>query len=224
MHARDQFLDLSGRMGYKLYVGERVESQVTVQEINQLEYKHVSNALAISLSDRSCSHEVYDDCMYKTLANVMKENSNDRCTVPWILDNGKICTNAKDINTTFWIGWNRITNQKKDCLAPCRTTTVNIGAKNYMKRDSQRYSQMYLYFPSRVARNEEHYLYTFLKLIGQIGGYLGLYRLSVWILDLLKFNTLIKNGKTDSNTGAEGAAYQEGISNAKDAMEMLDVL
>ena len=93
-----------------------------------------------------------------------------------------------------------------------------------MKRDSQRYSQMYLYFPSRVTRSEEHYLYTFLKLIGQIGGYLGLYRLSVWILDLLKFNTLIKDVKTNPNTGAEGAAYQEGISNAKDAMEILDAL
>ena len=72
MHARDQFLDLSGRMGYKLYIGERFESQVTLQEINQLEYKHVSNALWISSNDRSCSHEVFDECMYKTLANVMK--------------------------------------------------------------------------------------------------------------------------------------------------------
>ena len=39
-------------------------------------------------------------------------------------------------------------------------------------------------------KSEEHYLYTFLKLIGQIGGYLGLYRIVLWFLDLCRFNRL----------------------------------
>ena len=217
IHAKDQFLDLSGRMGYKIYIGERFESQVSVQEILQLKYKNVKNALALSSSDRSCSHETYDDCMYETLANLMKDNSKDHCTVPWIMDNARICTDPKDINATFWIGWNRITNQENDCLSPCDTITVDIGAKNYQTHDKN-YSQMYLYFPSRVTKSEEHYLYTFLKLIGQIGGYLGLYRLFLWILDLFRFNKLVNDTKEKPNNGSEGAAA------AKSALDALDAL
>ena len=33
----DQFLDLSGRMGYKLYLGEIMQSQITVTDITILE-------------------------------------------------------------------------------------------------------------------------------------------------------------------------------------------
>ena len=186
-------------MGYKIYVGERFESQITLQDILQLEYKHVSNALALSASDKSCSHEIYDDCIYETIANVMRSHTKDSCTVPWIRDDRNICSNPNDINTTFWIGWNRITNQEKDCLPPCHTTSVNVGAKNYQKFDNRNYSQMYFYFPSRVMRSEEHYLITFLKLIAQVGGYLGLYRITVWLLELCKFNRL----KRDSSAKTE---------------------
>ena len=218
VHAKNQFLDLSGRMGYKVYIGERFESQVLVQEILQLEYKNVDNALALSDDDKSCSHEVYDDCMYEAVANVMKHESKDHCTVPWIRDNRKICSEPRDINTTFWIGWNRITNQEKDCLAPCRTTTVNIGAKNYKKNETMNYSQFLLYFPSRVTRSEEHYLLGILALIGRIGGYLGLYRLCLWILSLFKFDKLVKDAQPKTNDGAEGAAA------AKDVLNLLDAL
>jgi hypothetical protein len=218
VHAKNQFLDLSGRMGYKLYIGERFESQVSVQEILQLEYKNVNNALVLSDSDKSCSHEVYDDCMYEKVAKVMKDNSKDHCTVPWIRDNRKICSERRDINNTFWIGWNRITNQEKDCRAPCRTTIVNIGAKNYEESKDKTISQFYLYFPSRVTRSEEHYLLGILILIGRIGGYLGLYRLCLWLLDLFKFNKLVKDARTPINDGAEGASA------AKDALVMLDAL
>ena len=206
MHAKDQFLDLSGRMGYKLYVGERFESQVTVQDILQLEYKQVKNALALTSSDKRCSHEIYDDCMYEAVASFMKKNSEDKCTVPWIRDNRNICSNPKDINTTFWIAWNRITNQEKDCMVPCHTTLVNVGAKNYQKFENRTYSQMYFYFPSRVAKSEEHYLYTTLKLIAQVGGYLGLYRIALWLLELCKFNRLRKEGNVKTEDVNEPAS------------------
>ena len=150
----------------------------------------VKNAFLLSSSDRSCSKEIYDDCMYEVVANLMKRNSEDNCTVPWIQDNKKICSKPNDINVTFWIGWNRITNQEKDCLAPCHTTLVNVGAKNYMKYNNRNYSQVYFYFPSRVTKSEEHYLYSGLKLLAQIGGYLGLYRIAIWFLELCKFNRL----------------------------------
>ena len=201
IHSKDQFLDLSGRMGYKTYLGERFECQITLNEIIQKEYKNVKNALAMSSKDKTCSYDIYDDCIYEKVAKIMKDNTDQHCTVPWIRDDKRICTNSKDINTTFWIGWNRITNQEKDCLSPCHTTIVTVGAKNFEKLSDRNYSQVYLYFPPRVTKSEEHYLYPFLKLVGQIGGYLGLYRILLWALELCRFKKLkgFKKTKTDDS-------------------------
>ena len=198
IHAEDQFLDLNGRMGYKAYVGERFQSQVTVQEILQVEYKNVRNGLALTAKDKSCSYDVYDKCIYDKVASVMKNSSSDHCTVPWIRNDRNICSRSNDINTTFWIGWNRITNQGKDCLTPCRTTLVNVGAKNNQRFENRTYSQVYFYFSPRVMKSQERYLYSFLKLVAQIGGYLGLYRIFLWFLELSKFNTL--RGRSMSKT------------------------
>ena len=200
-------MDLSGRMGYKIYKGDRFEAQVTTEDIRQLEYKNVESAWFISSSDKTCTHEAYDDCIHEKIADIMRQNTNENCTVPWIRSNEKICTHPSDTNTSFWIGWNRITNQMKDCLNPCHTTITNIGAKNFQKLDDDTYGFMYLYFLSRVVVSEEKYLYSFLKLIGQIGGYLGLYRLSVWILfDLCKLKNLVQNKDSKPVNGGEEAA------------------
>ena len=129
----------------------------------------------------------------------MKRNTADECTVPWIKDNSKICSTSDDINTTFWIAWNRITNQKKDCFPPCDATLVNVGAKNREELEHKNYSQVYFYFSPRVMKSEEHYLYSFLKLIGQIGGYLGLYRIVLWFLDLCHFNRLKEKAPSKRN-------------------------
>ena len=87
---------------------------------------------------KTCIHSTYDKCMYGALFNHMKNNtpSEDGCTVPWVMDGNltstkKICKNAENINTTFWIAWNRVTNQLNDCPVPCETLLVTLGAKNY---------------------------------------------------------------------------------------------
>ena len=137
----------------------------------------------------------------------MIENTAEKCTVPWVRRNENICRNHVDINTTFWIGWNRITNQKKDCLSPCHTTIANFGAKNFQRIENEKYGYMYLYFLSRVVVSEEKYLYSALKLIGQVGGYLGLYRLFVWILfDLCKLKNLVSNKHSKATNKGEEAA------------------
>ena len=206
-------------MGYKIHLGESFQSQVIVQEIMQFEYKNVKNALALTNEDKSCSYEVYDDCIYSKVVNIMRKSTEAKCTVPWVRDNANICSLPKDINTTFWIAWNRITNQKKDCLRPCRVTLVNVGAKNYKKLGHQNFSQAYFYFSPSVMKSEEHYEYSFLKLIGQIGGYLGLYRICLWVLDLCKFNTLRK----DAISKTKGIKETDGPS-TKDKLISLSVL
>ena len=45
-HGPDQFLDLSGRMGYKLYRGEIMQSQITVTDTKILERTVKENTTA----------------------------------------------------------------------------------------------------------------------------------------------------------------------------------
>ena len=130
-HGKGQFLDLSGRMGYRVHVGQRIQQQITFQDVLQLDYKNTKAGMFLSLflteNERKCSHDTYDDCMYSTLAKTMKNETKDNCTVPWVLDNQNICSSSEDIDKAFGISWDRITNQQKDCLSPCHATIINVG-------------------------------------------------------------------------------------------------
>ena len=134
-------------MGQKIHKGEKFETQVNTNEIMQLEYKNVdvlSHTTAAGVK-KSCSLEMsFDECMYGRVAAIMKKNSKDECTVPWIKDNENICRSNEDMNATFWIGWNRITNQENDCLPPCHTTIVSTGAANYQKNSQNFISNFFV--------------------------------------------------------------------------------
>ena len=85
---------------------------------------------------KTCIDSEYDQCMYSALIHHMKSNtpSENGCTVPWVMNGTegatKICKDPENINATFWIAWNRVTNQKDDCPVPCDTLLVSLGAKN----------------------------------------------------------------------------------------------
>ena len=87
-----------------------------------------------------------------------------------------ICTKYSDVNTTFWIRHFRVTNQQKDCNTPCRTVSANLGAKNYLNHsmENQNYARLDLYFSPRATVTKEHYLYTVLTFISEVGGYVSL--------------------------------------------------
>ena len=183
-HKPEQFLDLSGRMGYKIYLGEVVQAQISVQDNHQLDR-------ILENGERTCSDHHYDNCIYDMLAREMQSRTEDNCTVPWVLKSSRICTKPHDINTTFWIAWNRVTNQKKDCMIPCHSLQVTVGGKNYQNTTKTK-GYLYLYFAPRVPKSTEHFLYTFLSLIAEIGGYVGLllgyslFNLAAWTSDLIQ--------------------------------------
>ena len=75
------------------------------------------------------------------------------CVVPWIISDNEICTDkgmaeiyqiiylllytnfffsctSAAINDTFWIAWNRVTNQRNDCFNPCMIVLTSVGGKN----------------------------------------------------------------------------------------------
>ena len=34
------------------------------------------------------------------------------------------------MNDTFWMAWNRVTNQRNDCFNPCMIVLTSVGGKN----------------------------------------------------------------------------------------------
>ena len=144
--------------------------------------------------DDDCSKTVrFDECLQGALDNHMKQSTldEDGCTVPWVLNATNICKNPKNINTTFWISWKRSTNQLKDCDEPCDTLTITLGKANYRPPRNNETTWI-LYFPSKTQLVEEHALYPFLSLIGEIGGYTGLVRNIYWFLSMVFGITFIE--------------------------------
>ena len=155
-----------------------MQSQITVTDIEILEreIKQDKDDLNFKEGSKTCSNENYDDCIYNMLARAMRENTEDNCTVPYIRDDSNICSKPNDINATFWIAWNRMLNDRKDCNIPCHSITVNLGAKNYQNKtiEKQSYGLLYLYYAPRVTKSIERVLYTALNLFAEIGGYVGM--------------------------------------------------
>ena len=59
--------------------------------------------------------------------------------------------------------------QQNDCHIPCDVLTVTVGGRNARENDKT-YGEAYFYFAPRVMLSEEHYFYTFLSLMAEIGG------------------------------------------------------
>ena len=64
------------------------------------------------------------------------------------------------------------------------------AAKNQMKLDNKDIAKVYAYFSSHVTQSEEHYFITLLKLVAQLGGYFGLFRTSLVLLEMCHFSRL----------------------------------
>ena len=190
-HTFNQFLDISGRLAFKVPHGKLYELQITFQDVFQIEYKNVANGIILYESDKKCTHHSFDDCMYNRLATLMKNDTEDRCTVPWILDDSNICSKMSDMNKTFWISWDRSTNKRKDCAIPCHISLVSVGTKNERENKKSDNGLLMLYYSSKVIKSQEHYMIPSIKLIGQLGGYIGMYRLCLFFLSL-RLNFLTK--------------------------------
>jgi len=211
-HRYDQYLDLSGRMGYKIYKGETVQTQVSWHDIRMMSKEKDDGSI-------TCIETHYDKCMYGALTDHMhsQTQSEEGCTVPWLLDENlegtsNICTEPKNINITFWEAWNRVTNQKKDCPVPCDSLLVSLGAKNYKKKNisEQDYGLLYLYFAPRTMFSEELILYTPLSLFAEIGGYVGLllgvsiWNFAAWISDILELKIQkLQKGEQEDVSGSK---------------------
>ena len=168
-------------MGHEIKKGEKISAQINIHDVRQLEREysdphssdHQGSEIALE-HGTSCSMAPYDECIYNELTKRMITETESDCVVPWFPGNHSVCTQEKDINTTFWIYWNRVTNQRKDCNKPCQSIVINIGGKNYEKDEDLNYGTALFYFASTSTQSKENYLYSFTSLVAEIGGYLGL--------------------------------------------------
>ena len=198
-------------MGRFLSIGKWYRWQLGYQKILRLEKKHVSIQAYGGKHDEMCSIENYDNCILNRIINLMKGQSFDNCTVPWVDRNENICTNPSDINRTYSIWWNRITNQKKDCKVPCHTMVINISPSIDEEKIAKLYGNLNIYFSPRIIQNEEHYLYSYLKLIAEIGAYLGIYRLVLWLLSLCHFKNITKERENVYKTSSKNNSNVEDL-------------
>lgn len=164
IHASGQFLNLNGRMGSKIYPGDTIENQVSFVDVRMLQKEDFRGNLM-------CSRESYDGCIYGVMTRLMMQSYG--CTSPWVIDQ-KICTRGPQVHGAFMISYDRVTNQFKDCLAPCDFFMITVGARNLEHRPNDTFSIQRYSFPQRVLLTQEHYLYPFLTLAAEIGGYVGL--------------------------------------------------
>ena len=155
-------------MGYKIYPGEVTQVQVNYEDLRMVpKVKEDGSKTCIS-------NMTYDSCMYAALEEHMINGTEGKCVAPWVFSQRSICTLKQDINTTFWTAWNRVTNQLNDCSDPCESLFINVGGKNLRSVQDQDYGELYLYFAPKVVISQEHYLYDFVTLMAEVGGYVGL--------------------------------------------------
>jgi len=175
-HSKGTFLSSSGRMGHKVYLREKIQTQLSVENIELLQ-KDVIDPRARSDNGyhKSCAYHNFDKCLYKELTEIMRNESEDNCTAPWMPDNTKICTSRNDINSTFLITRQRFTNQENDCSPSCHSTTVITQGKNYRKYTTRTYGELYVYYGFEVSKIKERYYFTFYRFMAEFGGYLGLF-------------------------------------------------
>ena len=91
-HGPHQYSDTSGRMGYKLYRGETMQSQIRIRDIQLLERvvakedieKAASNEEIEQKHNTTCSNENFDECLFSTLIQDMKDKTTENCTAPFI--------------------------------------------------------------------------------------------------------------------------------------------
>ena len=137
--------------------------------MRQLEKIKVKKDGAQSKEIKTCSHHDYDKCMYNAITTIMRNETMDNCTTPFVLDNKKICTKSEDMKVSYLVGLRRINNQGGDCAIPCRSLFITIGNKSLKRYKTRKYGEFFAYYRSRVYLVKEHYLYTFINFIAEVG-------------------------------------------------------
>lgn len=91
------------------------------------------------------------------------------CTVPWLNDRTRICTNPEDRKRAFAVYQGNRRNQHNVCSNPCTFTNMYFGPPVTGETNNTSLGQLILYFRKSIKVTTEFQRYTALSLIAEIG-------------------------------------------------------
>ena len=181
-------MDESGRFPLNVYNTESVKLQLSYKEFTGLAEIDHTGKVTRKKGGFTCSNINFDECVNMKKANLMLDKTTDNCTVPFIFQNEKICTQPNDIRIAYKISRRKFEGQRTtniDCDVPCKTLFTSFGGKaesvptppsdQQIEKGNgnvqQEQDNLKLYFSPRVQKIQEHELYGFINLIAESGNY-----------------------------------------------------
>ncbi len=114
----------------------------------------------------------FDGCMYEELRLINEDVVG--CTVPWLMDKSNVCTDKADRIVAFESYQKNRRNQRDICPRSCRFTNTYLGSLVTGDYDEADVARAVFYFRREVKVTIEYVLYTWLSMLAEIGGYVGL--------------------------------------------------
>ena len=113
----------------------------------------------------------FDQCIIEEMTQLMINRTG--CTVPWITDKNKICSDLYSGKRAFKIYQENRRNQNEICPNSCNFTDVNLNPPIVENRQKST-AETVFYFKRDIKTSNEYFIYTELSMIAEIGGYVGL--------------------------------------------------
>ena len=126
---------MNGRMPFTTQTTEHVRLQIFYQEFTALPKIDETGDITGTKGRMTCSYEAFDECLYNTLTNLMKNITEDNCTAPYVFENENVCSKKNDIESAYLVSLRRSTNQGRDCDSPCKSLFSNFGGKTYVAKE-----------------------------------------------------------------------------------------
>ena len=182
IHHRDQFLSPNSRFEwvfFNLFFQECLtfRSRVDVEKGSFVKIA-VNHEVVQLLSEKgNCvdsyeEYETFDGCMYSKLNELMVNAIG--CTVPWLPDKSRICTDKARSEVAFDIYQKNRRNQQDVCPVSCLFTNMYFGPPVTGKLEYDDRAWGVFYFRREIKTTNEYFLYSILSMAAEIGAYVGL--------------------------------------------------
>ena len=140
-------------------------------DINYFENFQVITQLEKSGKCVSNPETEYDHCITEKMYQLMMNETG--CTVPWVTNKNKICSDKTSSKKAFQIYQENRRNQNGICPNSCNFTDVNLGPP-IIENGKNSIARIVFYFKQDVKTSHEYLIYTELSMLAEIGGYVGL--------------------------------------------------
>ena len=206
IHHRGQFLSPNSRSRVDVDKGKFVKIAVNHEVVQLLSGEEFGNCV-----DDYGKSKDFDNCMYDNLKRLMIESVG--CTVPWLPDKSSICTDESKRKKAFEVYQANRRNQKDICPNSCLFTNMYFGPP-VTGNNAVEYSDKargIFYFRRDIKTTTEYLLYSFLSMIAEIGGYVGLL-LGASLVNIGKINSFLIDKCVPEQEDQEGKKVFDKVS------------